>query len=102
VKGAEVDAAARNVLRERGFGPQFKHGTGHGVGYSAISANAKPRIHPRSEDTLEPGMTFNIEPAIYFEGYGGIRHCDLVTITESGFELLTPFQCRVSELALSS
>lgn len=87
----------RNVER---FGPQFKHSTGHGVGFSAISANAKPRLHPKSTETLETGMVFNVEPAIYFEGYGGIRHCDMVTVTEAGAELLTPFQCGAGELRL--
>lgn len=97
-KGADVDTAARDVLKARGFGPQFKHSTGHGVGFSAIDNNAKPRIHPRSRDTLETGMVFNLEPAIYFEGYGGIRHCDMVAVTEAGAELLTTFQCGAEDL----
>lgn len=92
VKAADVDHAARNVLRERGFGPEFKHSTGHGVGFGAISPNALPRLHPKSDDVLREGMVFNVEPAIYVDGYGGIRHCDMVAITESGFKLLTPFQ----------
>ena len=91
VTGADVDAAARDVLSARGFGPQFKHSTGHGVGFSAIDANGKPRLHPKSKDTLETGMVFNVEPAVYFEGYGGMRHCDMVAVTDSGAELLTPF-----------
>jgi Xaa-Pro aminopeptidase len=99
-KAADVDTAARNVLKSRGFGPHFKHSTGHGVGFSAIDANAKPRLHPKSEDKLEDGMVFNVEPAIYFEGYGGIRHCDMVTVTDSGAELLTPFQPCAGELSV--
>jgi Xaa-Pro aminopeptidase len=102
VKAADVDAAARNVLKSRGFGPQFKHSTGHGVGFSAVDANARPRLHPKSGDTLEAGMVFNVEPAIYFEGYGGMRHCDMVAVTDSGAELLTPFQCSTDDLAVSS
>ena len=92
VRAAEVDAAARNVLTERGFGDGFKHATGNGVGFSAINHLAYPRIHPKSDDMLEVGMTFNIEPAIYIEGFGGARHCDLVTVVAEGMELLTPFQ----------
>ena len=99
-RAADIDTAARDVLAARGFGPQFKHSTGHGVGFSAIDANAKPRLHPKSDDTLETGMVFNVEPAIYFEGYGGIRHCDMVTVTAAGAELLTPFQCSLDELVL--
>jgi Xaa-Pro aminopeptidase len=47
---------------------------------------------------LEIGMVFNVEPAIYINGYGGIRHCDMVAVTGEGAELLTPFQCRAKEL----
>jgi Xaa-Pro aminopeptidase len=99
-KAAGVDKAARDVLRARGFGPQFKHSTGHGVGFSAISAHAKPCLHPKSEDTLEVGMVFNVEPAVYVNGYGGVRHCDMVAVTEEGLELLTPFQCLADELTI--
>jgi Xaa-Pro aminopeptidase len=92
VLARDVDRAARETLSAHGFGPQFKHSTGHGVGFAAIDANAYPRIHPKSDDRLEPGMVFNIEPGIYFPGHGGMRHCDMVAVTESGVELLTPFQ----------
>ena len=58
-------------MRERGFEKEFKHPTGHGVGFVAIDHNARPRIHPVSEDVLEAGMVFNLEPGIYIEGVGG-------------------------------
>ena len=99
-KGSGIDSEARDVLQSRGFGPYFKHSTGHGIGFSAIDANARPRLHPKSDDTLEVGMVFNVEPAIYFEGYGGIRHCDMVVVTDSGAELLTAFQSCTNELVL--
>ena len=38
-------------------------------------------------------MVFNVEPAAYFDGYGGVRHCDMVAVTDRGCDLLTPFQC---------
>jgi Xaa-Pro dipeptidase len=98
VSAAAVDNAAREILRERGFGPAFKHSTGHGVGFGAISADSLPRLHPASADILEPGMVFNMEPAVYFENYGGIRHCDMVAVTSGGYELLTPFQCGTTDL----
>lgn len=91
VPAAEVDRAARDVMQQHGYGHAFRHGTGHGVGLSAISANAQPRIHPASPDTLEEGMTFNVEPAAYFDGYGGMRHCDVVAVTATGAEVLTSF-----------
>lgn len=91
-RAAEVDLAARDVLTSHGFGDNFPHCLGHGVGFASISANARPRIHPKSDEVLETGMTFNIEPAVYLEGYGGARHCDMVAVTETGMELLTDFQ----------
>jgi Xaa-Pro aminopeptidase len=93
VSAASVDRAARETMQENGFGAAFKHSTGHGVGFEAINAEARPRLHPASPDILEPGMIFNVEPAAYFEGYGGVRHCDVVAVTERGCDLLTPFQC---------
>jgi Xaa-Pro aminopeptidase len=86
-----VDKAARDVLNKHGFGAEFKHATGHGVGFAAANPNALPRIHPQSPDVLMAGSTFNIEPAIYVDGVGGMRHCDVVACTESGAEVLTDF-----------
>ncbi len=92
VTAKAVDAAARGVMRAHGFDDKvFKHATGHGVGYAAANANALPRIHPASPDVLEAGMTFNVEPAAYFAGYGGMRHCDVVAVTADGVEVLTDY-----------
>jgi Xaa-Pro aminopeptidase len=98
VRAHSVDRAARDVLTARGFGSAFKHATGHGVGFAAINHNAHPRIHPRSDVLLEAGMVFNIEPAVYLPGVGGVRHCDVVVVTESGVECLTPFLTGPGEL----
>jgi Xaa-Pro aminopeptidase len=100
VAAAEVDRAARDVLTERGHGNEFTHGVGHNVGLSAISAEYPPRLHPASPDRLVVGMTFNIEPAIYIKGYGGLRHCDVVTLNATGAEVLTPFQAGVEAMTL--
>lgn len=91
VPAREVDAAARNVMKAHGFGDAFKHSTGHGVGFAAANPNGLPRIHPCSPDVLEEGMTFNVEPAAYFDGYGGMRHCDVVAVTRQGATVLTGF-----------
>ncbi len=96
-RASDVDKAARAVLEQRGFGKAFKHATGHGVGFSAINHLARPRLHPRSPDVLETGMVFNVEPAIYLEDYGGIRHCNMVAVTREGVEELTPFQGILSQ-----
>lgn len=98
VKASAVDRAARGVLEQRGFGAEFKHAAGHGAGYAAIDHNALPRLHPRSPDLLECGMVFNLEPGIYLDGAGGLRHCDLIAVTENGAEVLTPFQTDMEAL----
>lgn len=101
-RASKVDRAAREVLSARGFGKEFKHQTGHGVGFASISVDARPRLHPKSPDILESGMVFNIEPAIYIDGFGGIRHCDVVVVNENGAEVFTQFQRNWRELILSS
>src|SRR5581483_9860524 len=101
-KAADVDRAARETLAQRGFGRQFKHPTGHGVGFAAIDHLAHPRLHPQSDETLEAGMVCNVEPAIYLEGQEGLRHCDMVVVTETGCSLLTPFLAELSEFVVAA
>jgi Xaa-Pro aminopeptidase len=86
-----VDDAVRATMELHGFGNVFKHAAGHGVGFAAANPNGRPRIHPLSTDVLEAGMTFNLEPAAYFTGYGGMRHCDVVTVTNDGVKVMTEF-----------
>ncbi len=100
IKTSAVDEAAREVLNARGYGKAFRHATGHGVGFAAINHNALPRIHPLSDEILEPGMVFNIEPAVYIPGMGGMRQCNMVAVTDDGAELLTGFQNDTSDLTL--
>jgi Xaa-Pro aminopeptidase len=89
--GQQVDHAVRATMELHGFGNAFKHAAGHGVGFAAANPNGRPRIHPLSTDVLKAGMTFNLEPAAYFEGYGGMRHCDVVTVTNDGVKVMTEF-----------
>jgi len=91
VPASMVDSAARDVFVRHGYFSEFKHAVGHGVGFAATDPNALPRLHPKSPDVLQAGMTFNIEPALYFDAVGGMRHCDVVACTDSGAEILTPF-----------
>ena len=91
VTAKEVDHAVRSVMDLAGFGNAFKHATGHGVGFAAANPNGRPRIHPLSPDVLEEGMTFNLEPAAYFDGYGGVRHCDVIAVTAEGANVITDF-----------
>jgi Xaa-Pro aminopeptidase len=89
--GRQIDSATRAIMHSHGFGPAFKHAAGHGVGFAAANPYALPRIHPLSPDVLEEGMTFNLEPAAYFDGYGGMRHCDVIAVTANGAQVLTNF-----------
>jgi Xaa-Pro aminopeptidase len=102
VEARAVDQAARDVLAARGLGAAFKHPAGHGVGFAAIDHNARPRLRPGSPDVLLPGMVCNIEPAVYLDNAGGLRHCDMVAVTDAGVELLTPFQATLDELTVGA
>jgi Xaa-Pro aminopeptidase len=87
VCAAEVDEAARKILRRAGLGHQFTHSTGHGVG---LEIHESPRIAASQKEILEPGMVITIEPGVYFPGKWGIRIEDMVAVTDNGCEVLTP------------
>jgi Xaa-Pro aminopeptidase len=83
---ADLDAVARDYITEAGFGDEFRHGLGHGIGRAV---HEMPSISQKSRDVLEPGMVITIEPGIYIPGYAGVRVEDVVLITENGAEVLT-------------
>ncbi|MBM4018431.1 MAG: M24 family metallopeptidase, partial [Planctomycetes bacterium] len=83
---ADVDAAARRVIHEAGFGRRFQHGTGHGFGRQV---HEPPALARGSKGRLEPGMVVTIEPGIYLRGRFGIRIEDDVLIRPNGPEILT-------------
>ncbi len=92
---AEVDQAARQVLRKAGLDKYFTHSTGHGVG---LEIHEPPRIAKAQTERLEPGMVVTIEPGIYLPGKGGIRIEDMVVVTGSGHRVLTPVTKELIEL----
>jgi Xaa-Pro aminopeptidase len=86
VKAHDVDAEARSVIEDAGFGRFFDHGTGHGLGMDVHEA---PPVRKGSNVMLEPGMVFTVEPGIYLPDWGGIRIEDDVLVTPDGCEVLS-------------
>jgi Xaa-Pro aminopeptidase len=87
VEAAKVDQAGRDVLKKAGYDGYFIHSTGHGVG---IEIHEQPRIAKGQTAPLEPGMVITIEPGIYIPDDGGVRIEDMVLVTATGHEVLTP------------
>ena len=85
VTAASVDAAARDVISAAGYGDDFLHRTGHGIG---LEEHEEPWIVAGNATVLEPGMCFSIEPGIYLRGRHGARIEDIVTVTDDGVERL--------------
>lgn len=86
ISGKEVDAAARDYIRDHGYGEAFGHSTGHGLG---MELHEGPTLSYRNERGLEPGMVVTVEPGIYLPDVGGVRIEDNVLVTDEGYEVLT-------------
>ncbi len=82
----EIDAAARQYIAECGYGGNFLHSLGHGIG---LEVHEAPVISEKSREILKPGMVFTVEPGIYLAGSFGIRIEDMVAVTRSGVEVLS-------------
>jgi Xaa-Pro aminopeptidase len=95
VSCAEVDEAARCVLRKAGLAEAFSHSTGHGLG---LEIHEPPRIGAEETARLLPGMVITIEPGIYLAGRFGIRIEDMVAVTRNGGQVLTPASKALIEL----
>jgi Xaa-Pro aminopeptidase len=94
-KLGDVDAAARDVLKQSKLDKYFTHSTGHGVG---LEIHEPPRVAQGQKEVLRPGMVITIEPGVYLAGKCGIRIEDVVAITESGYELLTSAKKELIEI----
>lgn len=97
-RGTEMDAAARKVIVDAGYGNEFIHSLGHGVGLAVHELPVASRLRvvtPEAEATLarnerfEPGAVVTNEPGIYIAGWGGVRLEDMILIGEDGVEVLT-------------
>jgi Xaa-Pro aminopeptidase len=85
---ADVDRASRDVIEAAGWGDEFSHGTGHGVG---LEIHESPRVAKAAGGTLGAGVVVTVEPGVYLPGVGGVRLEDTVVVTETGADALTAF-----------
>ena len=97
-RGRDVDAAARAVIEEAGYGEQYFHSLGHGVGLAIheLPVTGKLRVQTPEADAemakreqLEPNSVITNEPGIYIPGWGGVRLEDMVLVGDDGYEIMT-------------
>ncbi len=86
--GQDVDAIARAVIEDAGFGQYYGHGLGHGVG---LEIHEAPFLGPNSTHTVEAGVPVTVEPGVYLPGRGGVRIEDTVIVHDDHVEVLTDF-----------
>ena len=83
---ASLDAVARNVIKDYGYGDYFGHALGHGVG---LAIHEYPTVSPRSPHNIVEGDVFTVEPGIYIPDFGGVRIEDMLYATKNGHAVLT-------------
>ncbi len=88
VTAGAIDRAARGTLEQAGLGNYFTHRTGHGLG---LEGHELPWIMAGSDEVLQEGMVFSIEPGVYLVNQFGVRIEDIVVVTQSGVRTLTGF-----------
>jgi Xaa-Pro dipeptidase len=89
LSGAQVDAVARGIISRHGFGPNFIHRTGHGLG---LEVHEEPYLVASNHARLPVGAVCTVEPGVYLPGLGGIRIEDDIVITPTGARSITTYQ----------
>ena len=79
--GGDVDAVVRGIITDAGYGEQFRHPLGHGVG---LEIHEGPTLRQGGTDVLPEGAVITIEPGVYLEGVGGVRIEDMVEVLAGG------------------
>ncbi len=95
----DVDAVARNLIADAGFGEAFNHGLGHGLG---LDVHESPSLSWRSTDKLKVGDVVTVEPGIYLPGVGGVRIEDDVLVTATGHRVLSRLGKHASDAVIRS
>ena len=86
VAAKDIDAVARGIIADAGFGRRFGHGLGHGIG---LAVHEAPGLASTSDTVLQPGMVVTVEPGVYIPHWGGVRIEDDVLVTRNGCEVLS-------------
>lgn len=94
----DVDAVARKVITDAGYGENFGHGLGHSLG---LEVHEAPSLSARCDDAITAGVTFTVEPGIYLPGWGGIRIEDVFLVKDKGLLKLTNTPNELYEVKVS-
>ena len=98
VTAGDVDKTCRDIIVDAGFGGEFIHSTGHGVG---LQIHEQPWVRTGLSEPLQSGEVVTVEPGVYREGLGGVRIEDLVVVTDTGCDILTETPKDISCLLLA-